>query len=117
MSLDQKLGQIEKILLEHKGKANAIPSNKIAELIGINEDATMSATRGLITDLLNKTDLPIGACEHGYYLIQTQAEYDDVVKKLNARAHGIFGRIAKLTVNFQKYYGTPIECDDSDEDF
>jgi hypothetical protein len=31
MSSDQKLDQIKKILLDHKGKANAIPAKKIAK--------------------------------------------------------------------------------------
>ena len=97
MSSDKKLDQIKKIIIEHKGKANAIPANKIAETIGIKEDATMASTRALILEVLHTSDLPIGSCDHGYYLIQSQKEYDDVVKTLNARIHGIYERITKLT--------------------
>jgi putative heme iron utilization protein len=76
----------------------------------------MSSTRGLILELLHTSDLPIGSCDHGYYLIQSKKEYYDYIKTLNARIQGIYGRITKLTSNYAKYYNKQIECDDSDED-
>jgi len=118
MSLEeQRLEEIEKILLSHKGKQKAIASNKIAKLIGIHEDDTVSTTRGLITKLIRRTELPIGACESGYYIMQTEEELNEVMQDLNGRIHGISDRIIQLTTNFGKYHGKSfrqLESEDGD---
>ncbi len=118
MSLEeQRLSAIEEIIIEHKGKQKAIASNKIAEMIGVHEDDTVSTTRSLITKLIKRTKLPIGSCERGYYIMQTEDELNEVTRDLNGRIYGIYDRINKLTDNFNQYNGTFIKrMEPKDED-
>jgi hypothetical protein len=101
---EDRLRKIKEILLQHKGKANAIKSKSIASAIGISEDDTHIGTRSLITKLV-KQGLPIGACDNGYFLIETQKEVDDYSQLLNSRIQEIYDRIGRLQFNFDMYYG------------
>jgi hypothetical protein len=66
---EEKMEKIREIILQHKGKANAITSKIIALKIGMNEDDTHIGTRSLITELI-KNGMPIGACDNGYFLLR-----------------------------------------------
>ena len=100
----ERMYQIKKILLEHKGKKNTIKSKKIALMVGIQEDATHGSTRNLITKL-SEQGLPIGACSKGYFIIETQAEVDEYRRFLNNRIQEMINRIGWLQSNFDSYYG------------
>jgi hypothetical protein len=101
---DEKMIKIKDIILRHSGKASAITSKKIAIAIGINEDDTHIGTRSLITKLV-KRGMPIGACDNGYFLLQTQKEVDEYGQLLNSRIQEIYDRIGRLQFNFDTYYG------------
>lgn len=101
---EEKLRKIKEIILGHKGKANAIKSKTIATMVGINEDDTHIGTRSLITKLV-KQGLPIGACDNGYFLIETRKEVDEYGQLLNSRIQEIYDRLGRLQFNFDMYYG------------
>lgn len=115
--------EIKEIILQHKGKANAIKSKTIALRIGnIEEDDTHIGTRSLITKLIRQ-GMPIGACDNGYFLLETQEEVDEYGQKLNNRMLEIYDRIIRIQNNFNNYYGVnnksaiiPITGEDEDED-
>lgn len=110
MSLEEeRLQQIREILMQHKGKQSAIPSNKIAKMIGIREDDTVATTRSLITKLIKNSYLPIGSSESGYYIMQTEDELNEVMHDLNGRILGIYDRINKLICNFNEYNGKSVK--------
>jgi hypothetical protein len=101
---EEKLKKIKEIILNHKGKANAIKSKDIAVSVGIYEDDTHIGTRNLITRLV-KQGLPIGASDNGYFLIETQKEVDEYGQLLNSRIQEIYDRLGRLQFNFDMYYG------------
>jgi len=123
MSLEeQRLKEIKKIILEHKGKLSAINAREIANMLDIPDNDRFSITRGLITKLIRDEELPIGAYENGYFLIENQQELNEYMQRLNYRIIGITNRKARLISNFEKYYGKPFsdteEFDEGDdEDF
>lgn len=119
---EEKLEIIRKIILQHVGKANAIKSKVIALRIGLSEDATHIGTRNLITRLI-KEGMPIGACDNGYFLLETQEEVDEYGQKLNNRIVEIYDRIIHIQNNFNTLYNVhnkssvkPIIGEDEDED-
>ena len=121
MSEDERLKQIREIILSHKGKARAIKSKTIALRVGIKEDDTHIGTRALITKLV-KEGIPIGACDNGYFLLQTQEEVDEYSQLLNGRMLEIYDRIIRMQNNFNNFHGVnnkskikPIE-DEEDKD-
>ena len=106
MSLEeQRLEQIKNILLKHKGRDNAIPANKIAKMLNIPDDDTVSTTRGLITKLILEDGMPIGACENGYFHIETQQELADYMAYLDQKIEQITTRKAKVVSNYESKYG------------
>ena len=100
------MDKIEKIKIElenkHIGKANKITSKQIAEIIGINEDATQAKTRALILECARKYELPLAADNRGYYLITSKDELNEYIKNLRSRIDGIEDRINLITENFNK---------------
>jgi hypothetical protein len=122
MEEEERLRKIKEIILQHKGKAKAIKSKSIALAIGINEDDTHIGTRTLITKLI-KDGLPIGACDNGYFLLETQPEVDEYSQILNGRMLEIYDRIIRIQNNFNMFYGVnnkpairPRTEEDEDED-
>lgn len=118
MSLEEeRLGKIRKIILEHKGKNNAITSGKIATALGIPDNDTVATTRSLITKLIRE-GLPIGAHDNGYFLIENQEELNEYIRKLNDRIYGIYDRINRLISIYNEYYGKSVkyngDLDDTD---
>jgi putative heme iron utilization protein len=120
---EEKMEIIRKIILKHIGKANAIKAKFIATKIGLSgEDDTHIGTRNLITKLV-KQGMPIGACDNGYFLLETQDEVDEYGQKLNNRIVEIYERIMHIQNNFNAYYHVqnksavkPVMGEDEDED-
>ena len=104
MSTDEeKMAKIKKIILKHKGKKNCIKSKVIATRVGISDDATTIGTRSLITKLV-KQGLPIGACDNGYFLMETQEEVDEYTQLLNNRIEEIYDRKGRMQPNFDRFH-------------
>lgn len=95
--------QIKNILLKHNGKKNRITASKIAETIGINENATYAKTRALILECAKTHKLPLAADTKGYYIITCKKEYDDYIKNLDSRIAGIEERKRIITKNFEEW--------------
>lgn len=100
---DEKMAKIKEILLKHKGKKHCIKSKVIATRVGVSEDATHIGTRSLITKLV-KQGLPIGACDNGYFLMETQKEVDEYTQILNNRIEEIYDRKGRMQSNFNRFY-------------
>jgi hypothetical protein len=92
-------------LLEHKGKANAIPANKISKMLNIPEDDTVSTTRGLITKLIVDEGMPIGAYGKGHFYIETAQELAEYMDYLDQKILQTTNRKAIVYSNFEKKYG------------
>lgn len=92
--------QIKNILMQHRGKSNAITSGEIAVMVGINEDDTHAQTRAMILDAVIRYNLPLAADNTGYYLITNDLEYYDYMKNLNSRIVEISERKNLITRNY-----------------
>jgi len=100
-----KLEQIKTIILEHKGKKNAIPSPEIAEIIGIDAGASNVTIRSYITETMRVFNIPIGSAgRKGYYLIETEEELRSNLYTLNSRIHNINERTLLIQKAYGKFY-------------
>jgi hypothetical protein len=120
MSLEEeRLKAIREILLNHRGKADAITASTIGNALGIPENDTVSTTRKLITKLV-KDGLPIGAHDNGYFLIENEDELNEYMQRLNGRIYGIYTRMNHIITNFNNYHGKSVkhigDFDEGDED-
>jgi 3-dehydroquinate synthase class II len=102
---EERLEAIKKILLEHKGKKNAIPANKISKILDIPEDDTVPTTRKLITKLITEQGMPIGAYGRGYFYIETAQELAEYMKYLDDKILQTTNRKAIVYSNYEKHYG------------
>ena len=96
------LKKIKNILEKHVGKKNSVTSAKIAESIGIKEDATHAKTRALIFECAQENKLPVAATNRGYFLIETQDEYNDYIKNLDDRIRCIEFRKTIVSDNYRR---------------
>lgn len=96
-----EIEEIKKIILEHRGKTNAIKSREIANKVGINEDDTHAKTREIIRDIKETDNLPVLACNKGYYLAETEEEFNEYIENLKNRIKGIEKRIQITTNNYK----------------
>lgn len=97
-----KLRKIQEILKQHVGKSNIISSSQIADLIGVEEDATYAKTRALIFEAAKKYKLPLAANNRGYFLINTKAEFDEYINNLDLRIAGIEERKKIIIDNYKE---------------
>lgn len=102
---EQRLEEIKKILLGHKGKANAIPANKISKMLKIPEDDTVPTTRRLITKLILDEGLPIGAFGKGYFYIETPKELAEYMDFIDEKILQTTNRKVIVYSNYEKKYG------------
>ena len=102
---EQRLESIRKIILEHTGKKNAIPANKISKVLDIPEDDTVPTTRRLITRLITEEGMPIGAFGKGYFYIETASELAEYMTYLDDKILQTTNRKAIVYSNFEKKYG------------
>jgi hypothetical protein len=85
------------------GKSNAISASNLEQAIGnqpigTNNDQTRDDIRRAIFD----DEIPIGSCVHGYYLIDSNTEYQDLINKLNATITQYQHKISAITNGWQR---------------
>ncbi len=106
MALEEKrTDEIRKILLEHKGRDNAIPANKISKMLEIPEDDTVPTTRKIITKLIIEEGMPIGAFGNGYFYIETAQELAEYMDYLDQKILQTTNRKVTVYSNYEKKYG------------
>lgn len=92
-----EIEEVKNILMQHRGETNAITSGKIADKVGINEDDTHPKTRKIIREIEERDNLPVLACNKGYYIAKTKEELNKYTKNLDNRIKGIKKR-KELTI-------------------
>lgn len=103
MSIHEK---IRDILLEHKGRENAVASVDIANKIGTDAGASKVKIRKEITQTIIKYKLPIASTGKGYYMLEdNEKDLKRYQKSLDNRAMKIVSRKYIVTDNFNTYYG------------
>jgi hypothetical protein len=104
MLSEERTEAIRQILIHHKGKANAINAKEIATQLHIPDNATYGSTRGLIKKVIIAYELPIGATQKGFFVIESQQELDEEITKLNKRVVGIRNRAEKVKANYKQFH-------------
>lgn len=79
-----------------EGKTNALTGTDLEETLGMPVGNTNEPTRGLIADCILNDKYPIGSSSHGYFLIDSDIELNEVVNSLQSRIDGIQARIDAL---------------------
>ena len=102
MSVHEQIREI--ILHKHKGKKNAIKSHTLAEEIGIDPGPSKITIRTLITETIQKLNIPIGADSHGYFLIENKEELKNYFNHLESRKNGIENRKLIVYGAYARYY-------------
>jgi len=85
------------VLANHKGKNQAITVAEVASLVSTHSfDFSCSPVRAAIREIIENKQLPIGSCNKGYYLIETEQERSQVINDLMSRIIGIQARIGLI---------------------
>ena len=85
------------------GKPNAVSASNLEQMIGnqpigTNNDKTRDEIRKAILD----NEIPIGSCVGGYYLIDSDVEYQELIDKLNTTITQYQRKINAITNGWQK---------------
>lgn len=85
------------------GKANAQHAKDLETALGMDTGNTQEPTRDLIRDAILRDGYPIGSIpDAGYFLINTEQEYQKTVSNLEARAQGLQHRIEAITRGWEQ---------------
>jgi len=114
--LDMIESKLIEILKKHIGKDSAIDAGTIAGMLSVEDNDTHRRMRSVITNVLRKTELPIGATAKGYFIIKDADELVEYVDALSKRSEDIDDRKARVMLNYSKYYNVkPLQLPDEDE--
>jgi hypothetical protein len=104
--------EIREVLLDHVGKENAIHSGEVAEMVGVEDEATHVRIREHLTELLEE-GLPLASNPAlGYWIIENQEELDSYVGSLERRARGVEQR--KINVLDAAYAWPDLDLSDDE---
>ena len=98
MALSALERAIADTISHHRGKDAAITSSELAERLQIENQPANPVTRETILDVIRKTNMPILACNQGYFVAETSAELNEYVDNLRSRRDAIDKRI-ELVMN------------------
>jgi len=82
------------------GSGNTITAREIAEHFVVSDGAVEVPIRGVIRQAIEDGEL-IGSNNHGFFIIETQEEYDNYLESLHSRRRGISDRIRNLRNNWR----------------
>ncbi len=81
--------RIRDILLQHKGKSNAIASKEISRVMGFPMEDTQSVSRKAIWETAERYRLPLVSCNKGYFIAENDKEIDDYNANIKSRIEGM----------------------------
>ena len=81
--------KIKDILMDHKGKKNAISSKRISEAMGFPMEDTQAVSRQAIWSTAEEYDLPLVSCNRGYFIAETDDEIEEYNKNIQKRIDGM----------------------------
>lgn len=119
--MTQHLDKEEKAVLEilngHIGEENAINAGIVGKQLKIPQNATHVTVRGIISRIIDKTDIPIGANSNGFFIIKNADELVRYAEALVRRSQEIDHRRIKVDSNFRQYFKVkPLSISDEDEE-
>ncbi|SRR5216683_2058934 len=95
------------IMLEHRGKENAIHSRELSRLLGIKEGDTFIKVRSIVDKVIRRYGLPIAGDTHaGYFIIVRPNELTDYIGSLEGRKLEIENKKNIVFQNYLDHYGS-----------
>ena len=83
------IDKLKEILLQHKGKANAITSKEISRKMGFPMEDTQSVSRKAIWKTAKHFGLPLISCNKGYFIAETDDEITEYKSSIQNRIDGM----------------------------
>lgn len=77
--------KIRDILLQHKGKANAITAKKISNKMGFSMEDTQSVCRRAIRETVKIYEIPLVSCNKGFFIANTDEEIEEYNSNIQSR--------------------------------
>lgn len=97
------LEKIEEILIQHKGKANAITSKEISKIIGYPMEDTQAKTRKAIWDTAKQFGLPLISSNKGFFIAETDDEIEAYNSNIQSRIDGMNATKEMANKNYQEW--------------
>lgn len=91
------LDQLEEIMQNHVGQGNSITTGELAEQLEVSDKETNPKIRDLLRKLMVIKRVPVGSCNHGYFVVENRDEYQEYLNNLHSRIRGIEDRIRLVT--------------------
>ena len=101
-----KCEQIYELLKQHKGKAKAITTRKISEIVKLPIKDTQVQCRTYVSKVMDMFEVPIVSCSKGYYIAATEDEMNAYMSSMNKRIAGIQKTMDKAWNYFEKSRNT-----------
>ncbi len=95
--------KIKDILLQHKGKANAITSKQISKAMGFPMEDTQVVSRTAIKETEKRFNLPLLSCSKGYFIAENDKEMKAYNANIQRRIDGMKKRRKMANENYQKW--------------
>lgn len=95
--------KIKNILLDHKGKKNAITSKSISKTMGFPMEDTQSVSRQAIWDTAEEFNLPLVSCSKGYFLAETDEEIKEYNENIQRRINGMEETRKMVNKNYKEW--------------
>ena len=95
--------EIKNILLQHKGKANAITSKEISWAMGFPMEDTQTVSRRVIWKTAKEYGLPLVSCRRGYFIAETDDEMAEYNSNIQRRIDAMEKTRKIVNKNYQEW--------------
>lgn len=95
--------RIRDILMEHRGKSNAIASKRISEAMDFPMEDTQAVSRKAIWDTVEEYGLPLISCNKGYFIAETDEEMKAFNANYEKRISGMRRTQAMANENYRRW--------------
>ena len=95
--------KIKNILLQHKGKSNAITSKEVSIIMGFPMEDTQSVSRKAIWETAKEYALPLVSCNRGYFIAETDEEIAEYNSNIQNRIDGMEETRKMANMNYQEW--------------
>lgn len=95
--------KIQKILLEHRGRKNAIAAKRISEAMRFPMEDTQSVSRQAIWNTAEEYGLPLISCNKGYFIAETDEEMADYNANYEKRISGMRKTQEMANKNYERW--------------
>lgn len=95
--------KIKDILMDHRGKKNAIASKRISEAMGFPMEDTQSVSRQAIWSTAEEYGLPLVSCNRGYFIAETDDEIEAYNQNIEKRINGMEKTREMANQNYKRW--------------